>query len=122
METNPYAAPRVADDEPPVRPVSNLAMASMVVAGILGAFYSFVVVAAIYEVVTASPGWSIAGYVREGSLSAIFVIICAVTIHRFKTRREHARVWLMACPLLLVIFIYPGTYAVLTFLRNIIGP
>lgn len=121
METNPYAAPRVADHEPPVGPVSNLAMASMVVAGILGALYSVVVVASIYEVVTASPGWSIAGYVREGTLSAIFVVICAVTIHRFKTRREHAHVWLMACPLLLVIFIYPGTYAVLTFFRNIIG-
>ena len=47
METNPYAAPRVADDEPPVGPVSNLAMASMVVAGILGALYSVVVVASI---------------------------------------------------------------------------
>lgn len=93
----------------------------MAVAGILGAVYLIVVIASGYECVRAPPGWSIAGYVREGILSTVFLVICAVTVRKFKARSHYAGVWMMFCPVLLVIFIYPGTGAVQTFLLRLFG-
>ena len=122
VDTNPYTAPRLSSDEarrPSLIPIP--AVVGMFVAGILGAFYLVVFGASIYEVFRAPANWSIASYVREGTLSAIFVVICAVTIRQFRLRRRNARIWILVCPLLLLIFVYPGTHTVFTFFQNMIG-
>ena len=120
--TNPYATSMVAKDEPtPVGPRSNLAVAGMVIAGLLGVLYLVVVAVAIYETLRASAGRGITGYVVEGTLAALFAIISGVTIHQFQARQQGARVWFMFSPLLLVIWIYPGTFTVLSLFLHIIG-
>ena len=122
MGTNPYTAPRVSRNESkPRQPVSGLAVAGMAVAGILGALYLLVVVTSIYEILRVPQRLSIVGYVREGTFSAVFVIICAVTIRQLKERRKNARIWMATCPVLLLIFVYPGTHAVVSFFQNMIG-
>jgi len=121
-ESNPYATSMVANDEPTqVGLRSNLTVAGIVIAGLLGALSLLVVAASIYEIIRAPAGWRITNYVTEGTLAALFAIISGITIHQFKARHECARVWLMICPLLLVIWVYPGTFTVLSFFRGIIG-
>lgn len=119
-ETNPYAATSRAEAAPNAEgPYPKRAVFGMVIAALLGAIYLLVVAASVYECVNAPAGYSIDGYLREGTFSAAFAVICGVTVHQFRMRRNNAGVWLMACPLLIVIFVYPGTYAVLRFFRNI---
>lgn len=121
MKPNPYTAPRSLEGQRDPSPLPPVAVAGVTLAGILGVVYLFVAASLLYEIICASPQLKIDAYVREGTLSAIFLIVCGMTIRQFLARRRRAPVWLMVSPTLLVIFVFPGTYAVLTFFKDTIG-
>ena len=127
MNTNPFQPPSTSTSAPPNGPAvpvrfSGWAIAGMTTAAILGIFYLFVFAASIYECATlAAPGLKSIGYVREGALAAIFVVLCFVTFLNFVAERRRAVLWLCICPVLLVVFIYPGTSAVFSFFETLVS-
>lgn len=117
LEPNPYAAPSPTEAKTSVS--WRLAIFGKATAGIFGVVYLLVVAASAYEIVPATT--YIGSYLREGILAAISALICHVTIRQFQAKNEQAVFWLMGCPVLFVIWIYPGTSAATTFVLRLFG-
>jgi len=68
---------------------------------LLGFAYTFVVIAAAYEIARV-PKHGITSYVTKGMMAALFVAICIQASVSPARRYRHARLWLLVTPLLVL--------------------
>lgn len=78
----------------------------------MGSIYVLVLVAAIYEYVRATPPLLTTDYIRTAVASAVFALLSFTATILFVRSNRVAKWLLIASPILLFVFFYPGLKAV----------